>query len=411
MNRYVAFLAFCLAWTAHGPLRATDIYFPQTADGRADPYVVTTFFTLTNPDQDPRWIEINFYKDDGQTWSLELRSEKYPSLNGPRSRLTWQLQSYESLTFHTAGINLLASGWTRIRSDRPLMAQSSYLYRDNSQITLPPIWEAGVLPSTSTMEHSFVADRTTEGSGGIGIPLQGLNIDTGVAIANPSGVQAFITAKLYRDDHPNTMASIANILLPPLGHKAIYVHQLFQQYSWPKDFHGMVLFSSNVNIAVVALKQTSGGGRDVFSVIPVVPEDAIMRDSVYDEEPNDTGASAQTVRLPAEITGTLNSPSDSFESDWYTGQVNTIKESVLEVSVLSHFVGYPTNTYLYLYDSRMIQRGYMAYIDFPGGGDPVLRSTFLPGEVFYVKIESARKNFARKSIYKLFLRTRDLPLY
>lgn len=400
-----------MAWAASGSLWATDIYFPQTADGTADPYVVATSFTLTNPDQNQRWVEICFFKDDGAPWLLEIRFDKYPALNGALSQFALRLQGYESLTFHTAGTHSLASGWTQIRSDRPLMAQSSYLYRDSSLITLPPVWEASVPPSPSTMEHTLVADRTAEGfGGGVGLPIQALNLDTGVAIANPSLVQAFITCKLYRDDQPNTMASLANILVPPHGHKALYIHQIFPQYVWPKEFHGTILFSSNVNISMVALKQTSGGGRDVFSVVPVIPEDATMRDLVYDEEPNDTSTLAQTVRLPAEIVGTLNSPSDGFEADWYKGQVETNKNCVLEVMVLSHFAGHPTNIALYLYDHEMLRTGYMATTDFTGGGDPILRWIFSPGEVFYIKIESSGTNFARKSIYKLLLRTRDLPL-
>jgi hypothetical protein len=168
----------------------------------------------------------------------------------------------------------------------------------------------------------------------------------------------------------------------------------------PASFHGRVRFSSNVNIAVVALRQTNGNS-DTISTVSVVPDFSTGSTVIYDREPNDTLQTAQpVVALPAEIIGTMNSPSDTADVDIFS--VNLRAGDILYVFVLADLINSVLDDDIIIWDP---QGKKVAEVDNFSDGllDPFLRYQVPAGGVYYIDHGSVRGTSSRGSYYKMYV--------
>ncbi len=291
-----AFAPCLLAQDAEG----SEYYFPQIADGVYGNIGYSTSITFSNPfPSTDNTITIKFYKPDGNPWNIELKSQDRADVQGTTSKKTFTLQQGESLEIYTAGTAALAAGWAKVQSNYPVIVSAVFqVFNEKDQVTS----EGGVLPAPWNTEFSFYATVSKNE------PAGGTDIDTGFAVINPGLFTAKITAQLF--NHSGTQVATGLITLNPLCQTAIFVSQVFPSYSFGNMFHGRMRLSANVNVAVVAIRQTFKNSN-TLSTLAVEPESKLNYIVLYDKEPNGLQENAQAIMaLPAEITGTMVGPQD-----------------------------------------------------------------------------------------------------
>jgi hypothetical protein len=186
----------------------------------------------------------------------------------------------------------------------------------------------------------------------------------------------------------------------------MFVSQIFNNFTFSGRFHGMVRFSSNVNVAILGLRQTSGAS-DTISTLPVNPDSTLSRITVYDREPNDTRQQAQPLgsldSLPAEIIGTMNAPNDGGDLDLFS--VNLQVGDVLYVFAAADLLGSPLDDVITIRDSLGAQ---VATNDNFSNGlrDPFLRYQVSVAGVHYIEHSSAGGTSMRNSHYRLHVLVR-----
>lgn len=281
-------------------------FFPQTADGVAGNQRVTTQFVVTNLSNAQAAGLFYFHLDDGSEWMMDLRCDERPALSSVSWSVNFTLAPMETVRLYTAGSGTLKVGWTQVKTEPSVVISSNYSAFDLDT----PLWEAGVLPASVSTEFSFGASYVR------GIGPTAHTSDTGMAICNPGGAVAAVTARLYARSG-GTLLSQKVLTVAAGGHLSQFVSEIFNDVWWPLSFHGIVRVSSNVNISVVAMRMVSAAGRNIASTVSVEPDSLLKREIHYDVEPNDTDATAQNLRLPAEVHGTLRNTGGGWDADCY----------------------------------------------------------------------------------------------
>jgi hypothetical protein len=323
MNRFWILIWLCaLTQAAHGAV----YFFPQTADGVAGNQRIRTHFVVTNLGQTQAAGLFYFHVDDGSQWMVDLRCDERPELSKVDWFANFTLAPMETVRFYTAGSGALKVGWTQVQTEPSVVISSAYSAFDNNA----PVWEAGVLPADLSTEFSFGASYTRA------IGVAGQAVDTGIAICNPGGGAAEIVARLYARSG-GTLISEKTLAVPAGGHTGRFLTEIFSDVLWPDALHTVVRISSSVNISVVAMRMLSVAGKSVASTVSVEPDSLLKREIQYDLEPNDTDATAQYLRLPAEVHGTLRGSTGGWEADCY--QVNLRPGEWCYVLVLADFTG------------------------------------------------------------------------
>lgn len=313
-------LLFCFWWGSHLFAQSQDAigseyYFPQVADGYYPGGGYSTSFTISNPfSSTQNNVTIFFFQQNGSAWNVDLVSQDRKDLNTRASKKTFTLSGGESLEVFTAGAGSLAVGWALVQSDYPVVASAVFqVFNRQNQV----VSEGGVLPCVLNTEFTFYTTYSKDE------PAIGTNIDTGFAVINPGLFQARITAYLFNQQ--GVAVAQGSVILEAKSQTAIFVSQVFKNYSFGASFHGKVRLSANVNIATVAIRQTFGASN-TLSTVAVEPESKLNYTVMYDREPNGTKDNAQPIMaLPAEIVGTLVGPGDpdaKGDVDVYSVYVN-----------------------------------------------------------------------------------------
>jgi hypothetical protein len=125
--------------------------------------------------------------------------------------------------------------------------------------------------------------------------------------------------------------------------------QRFTDIQLPARLHGLISFSSDVNIAVTALRLSTAPGGDVFSTVAVNPDFTLGYHPVNDQEPNDTISNAQAISIPAEITGFKNATNLAPDPDFYS--FNLQANQTIYVVGIADVMGSPVDIDLYLRDA------------------------------------------------------------
>jgi hypothetical protein len=377
-------------------------YFPQIADGKTgDPnYYYMSEIRFNNVQATATTVTLKFFSDNGSAWTVDLRSYERPDAAGSKSSRTFTLQPYETANFYTAGTGALAVGWASVQCSQALVTTASFtMLRTGTPPQL--LWQAAVLPAPpailQTCEASVNPYRDI---------FEGIGADTGFAIANPSGADATITVTLLAR-WGNPPSGVRTFSVPRGGHSAVFLSQLFFDLWWGDRFHGTVRFSSNVAVSIVALKRSYGGVTDVYSSIPVQAEVDLRRDIVWDTEDNSSFALAQPLNTPAEVVGTINSPDDASDTDYFSLNLlagQTVYAFLL-ADTLTDTLEFPLDTSLVLFDPFHVP---LATVDNSHGGllDSFLVHNVTIGGTFYLRCSSTDNAARRGSFYRLFVQVK-----
>jgi hypothetical protein len=324
-------------------------YFPQFVDGLSGGGFYSSALSFSNVVYNTNTVTIHFFKSDGTAWVVDFRGFDRPDAAGRVSTTTFTLAPGESAQFFTGGLDPLTVGWVNIQTTYPLMVSGTYNFSHTASSVVYTNWTAATLPGSTATEFSFFADVSSNSYLSAGI-------NTGVAIANPSGATATVTAALLnrtgaqvrKQSGSDIIIAPKTITLLPNQQTALFVNQLFNDFTFPSTFHGTVRLSSNVNIAVVALQGVSSPGGDVFSLVPVNPDSTLGTNIFYDREPNDTIGTAQVITLPARIIGTSNSPTDTFDQDCFSFTLQP--GQTVSILAAANLIGSPLDDLILLYN-------------------------------------------------------------
>src|SRR5262245_34873014 len=378
---------------SRGWAQGSEYIFPHMVDGESGTIFYSTSFLLNNASNLVTSVTIRFFRSNGTPWMVDLRSFDRNELEGKVSSRTFNLQPRETVELFTGGTDPLAAGWARVDSGMAIEASEVFGVFNKSPVFLRS--EAGVLPAPAATLHTLYTTVSTNE------PVTGTSVDTGVAIANLSGAQAVVTAVLF--DRAGIQLTQGTLTIPANNHTAMFVSQIFNHFNFSGRFHGMVRFSSNVNIAVVGLRQAYGAS-DTISTLAINPDSTLGRITVYDREPNDTRPQAQPLgSLPAEIIGTMNTPSDGPDVDIFS--VNLQVGDVLYVFAAADLIGSPLDAVITIRDSLGAQ---VATNDSFSNGlrDPFIRYPVSINGVYYIELSAAGGTSMRNSHYRLHVLVR-----
>ncbi len=322
--------------------------FPHVADGSSGSLAYITSFLINNPSSSSNTVTISFYQggltnpNNGQPWVLDLRSNDRGDIAGRNSTFTFTLAPLETANLLTGGTGPILTGWARIQSSMPLNVSEvfSALRPDLSPQKIS--WEAGVLSGPAAARFSFEASFSANDT------ISGTSVNTGYAIVNLNLNPANLTATLYSRTGVQ-LGQPKSIPLPPGGQLAEFVDQRFNDVQFPPGFHGTLKISSDINVALCALRWSAGAGSDVFSTIAVNPDFALNYHTYTDKEPSTGPSNAQMILVPAEITGAKNVPDGNADGDWYG--VNLQAGQYLYVILVADLMGSMYDGDIYLRDS------------------------------------------------------------
>jgi hypothetical protein len=384
-------LAFLLFAGQPAYSQASEYFFPQVADGASGAIAYSTSFLINNALNRSVSVTIRFVRSNGSAWSIDLRSFDRTELTGHVSTRTFTLVSGESLELFTGAVDPLAVGWANVTSDGPIRV--SEVFHVLSLTTgLPITAAAGVLASPTATKFSLFASVSENE------PTTGTRTETGFAVINPDDAAANIQAQPF--SRTGVLLSTKTINLAAGAHTAIFVSQVFFDVDFGTRFHGLVIFSSNVNVAMVALRQNYGNS-DTIATIAVEPISSLGADILYDHEPNGSRATAQVIgALPVEIVGTMNTPLDGSDADFFS--LNLAAGRVLFVFALADMIGSPLDDVIQIHDSF---GNIVAQVDVFSAGlrDPFIRFTVPTTGTYYVQHGSTGGTSSRNSFYRLYI--------
>jgi hypothetical protein len=153
---------------------------------------------------------------------------------GSGNTLSFQIAGGQIRKFVSTGTAPLATGFATVSSDSPVTGTAIFsLFAADGRL----ISEAGVPAATSLARQAILVDT-----------LGGFK--TGVAYANPGGGAATISLQLLNLEGV-AVGSPAPATLPPNGHRALFVAELFPG---APPFAGTMQITSNTPLAAVALR-------------------------------------------------------------------------------------------------------------------------------------------------------------
>lgn len=390
-------LAGCISsgFAFASPAENTTYYFPQVADGRSGSTYYTTEFLFNNAQNTETTLTLSFFSNAGSPWTVDLRSNDRGDAPGLTNSATIRLQPWETANYYTAGTGAQAVGWAVVQSSQPLVASSGFTYYVQGS---PPklLWQAGVLPAPAATQFSCEANVST-----VRDLFEGVASDTGFAIANPSAAEARITVNLI--PRYGGAPAVQTIVVPPGGHTARFLSELFLGFFFGNTFHGTVRFSSNVNVALVALRRSYGAGNDVYSSVLLQPEEVVSRNLIYDREDNSSFSLAQAVTAPVEISGTLNYHDDTSDSDYYAVFVPASR--TLTAYLLTDMIGSPIDNGMILYGPHLSQVN-ISDNTFPLMKDGFISHTATLSGTYYVRVGGFNGTAGRGLFYRLFLKVK-----
>ncbi len=396
---FIPVIASLLIPVASTSLFSSNTYFfPQTAAGTAGDLTILTQFSVYNPTQNSAQIEMAFNKGFGSALTLHTASPDDETLTGDSSSLSFKLEAGTKYRINLSLAGPVEIGWTRVLSDVPLQISASYGSFQRVQAggigseRYVPLWEATVLPAEPSHELTF----PVQGADGELVP--GVSTNTGFGIANISTWgSANVTARLYNADGSLKGEKLFEVRIR--GHIAEFLTELFTDMSF-SNFHGVLKFSSNAPIAVVALKESrNAAGTTVYSTAPVQSDSSFLRNTAYELEENNQ-PNAQVIGAPSEIRGTINANFDGAEQDYFA--VDLSQGQTVQAVLLTSFTGSPMTP-----DVMIVNAGQSLAVHgqpiMAGSTDACITHTATATARYLIRVASGN-GFGRGFTYRLFVR-------
>ena len=150
-----------------------------------------------------------------------------------------------------SGDSILRSGWIRLTLPGTVHLIASAVFQTFSGTTL--VSEASVLESAA-VNRGLIYVKTQSGRANVG-----------VAFANSQANADTITLELFNRD--GFVISTQDINLPPYGHLARFVTELFPQIASAADFDGALSIRSATSFSALALRLST----DKIATLPIAP--------------------------------------------------------------------------------------------------------------------------------------------
>lgn len=218
----------------YAPVRR--VFFAQVADGEG----ATTLLALNNLEDQETSVRVDFFDDSGNPLLMGIVGEAMET-----STVELSIAAQETARLETDGTRpTLTGGWAVATSSGRIAGASIFQTGDGVEI----LFEAGVGDAAATgVATVFVAreENATDGE-----------FNTGVAIANPSDEEATVTIE-FRRELPSQLVTSTTIALPPNGHIAQFLHELFAA-SAVLGSQGTLVITSDLPVAITALRTQNG---------------------------------------------------------------------------------------------------------------------------------------------------------
>src|SRR5262249_43238389 len=183
-------------------------------------------------------VTVEMFRSDGSTFV-----SRSVTLN-PGETQKLQVDSPDQLTV----------GWARLSSSTRFSATLLYQFWDSGQL----VSEAGVSPDDPATDVKVIATVHTQ-----------QNVNTGLALANPSSTQA-ATVTLRRFDSTGGVAETKSVALPPLQSLTQFLNES-GLFAGLDNYDGTIDISANQPILALSLRMD---GLQLAPVPPITPNDS-----------------------------------------------------------------------------------------------------------------------------------------
>ncbi len=207
------------------------VYLAQTASGAAGDLRVETDLQVQNLLGGSQTTRIDFLSDEGEPMQVVVGGETVSSLE-------FRLPTRVARIFHLGGESPVQSGYARVTSERPVLAQAVFrVFRRGSLVG-----EAGI--DSTTARYSQLS--SFELAAGLGL---------GLAVANPAAAPAFVVLTVTDQDVTDVFQASFN--LGPGRQQAFFITEMVESLD-PDNFRGTVQIISNQPVAVTGLRTRAG---------------------------------------------------------------------------------------------------------------------------------------------------------
>ena len=217
---------------------------PQVAfGGPSDALNMKTVLYLTTNVPSGVFATAEIFDDDGNPLPASADGA------APTSSLTLTVPGNRVTRVVLSGDQTLRSGWMRLTLPGTLHLITNAVFQ--TFIGASAVSEASVLESPPA-QQGLVYVGTRSGAANVG-----------VALANPQTTPSTVTLRLF--DQSGALSAAQDVTLPPSGHLARFVTELFPDFGSINDFNGSLAVSSGAAVSALALRLTS----DKIATLPV----------------------------------------------------------------------------------------------------------------------------------------------
>ena len=381
------------------PAVASTYYFPQVAVGAAGDLEIRTLLTISNPLSKNITVVLATYHNDGSAWVIDWEARDRPDLSGPRSDFSLGLQPGATVTMLAKSTGAIVIGWMGGRSNFPGVLTLRYSVARVTGDVVDPQWEVGVLPAAGLNQYSLsVLEGASDWNGCI--------TSTAIAVANTAQEEATLTLDLfpYGGVAP---AHTRTVIVPPNGHLAQFLPEIFENVFTAAAFRGMLQISSNTAVAVTTLQNWVIGADSVYAGAGAIPYHETRTSTVFDQEPTDAPGQGEYVRAPAEVVGVLSYTESGPDVDVFRVYVDA--PGALGVVSLADVLGSPLKPQVELLaeDGQTVLGTSSTFL--PGFGSAAFQVTIQQEGWYWLRVSAPGIQTGRSHFYRIFVGVNATP--
>jgi hypothetical protein len=189
-------------------------FFPQLAAGQGGGVRFDTVYVAVNPSATTAQITFEFFDDNGSPLAVVFANVLTDEVLGTGSSVQATLGPNATRPLVARVDGAMKTGWTRVSSSTPIWVSSLFQMQAASNGDL--LSSVGVPASAQRQEFTIVGVRLAE---------EDSVLETGIALANPTGAAANVTGTFFDWDGVQVAQQV--IPLPARGHVARFVGELF----------------------------------------------------------------------------------------------------------------------------------------------------------------------------------------
>ncbi|GEM_PF-6663938 len=234
---------------------ASTYFLPQIAIGSSGNLQISTLVTMSNPSTNTTnaTVVLATVDDNGQDWAVTWEARGWPDLSGTTTWFELALLPGQTVTMLAKSPGPITTGWMRGVSSVPVVLTVRYSVATVTIASPDPQWEVGVLPAAASHEHFvFVGEGVSD--------WPGSTTGTALAISNTAFEASTITLELFAIEGGSPI-STKTLSLPPNGHVAKFVGEVFDDVTFGPGFRGMLRISANTALAVMSLQKWETASR------------------------------------------------------------------------------------------------------------------------------------------------------